>query len=96
VEDFGVPEILEGMSSGCWYQEQWGTQSGKRLCVIRRVLTTGQERRNKPESSAAKLYCLHLQEPECKQQESKKQEREKTKPRPFLRRILLRLGRVTP
>ena len=26
--------------------------------VIRRVLTTGQERRNKPESSAAKLYCL--------------------------------------
>jgi hypothetical protein len=28
--------------------------------VIRRVLTTGQERRNKPESSAAKLYCLHL------------------------------------
>ena len=45
--------------------------------VIRRVLTTGQERRNKPESSAAKLYCLHLQEPECK-----KQEREKTKPRP--------------
>jgi hypothetical protein len=33
---------------------------------------------------------------ECKKQESKKQEREKTKPRPFLRRILLRLGRVTP
>jgi hypothetical protein len=48
------------------------------LLVIRRVLTTGQERRNKPESSAAKLYCLHLQEPECK-----KQEREKTKPRPY-------------
>jgi hypothetical protein len=39
------------------------------LSVIRRVLTTGQERRNKPESSAAKLYCLHLQEPECKKQE---------------------------
>jgi hypothetical protein len=60
--------------------------------VIRCVLTTGQERRNKPESSAAKLYCLHLQEQECKKQESKKQEskkqeskkqeREKTKPRP--------------
>jgi hypothetical protein len=66
------------------------------MVVIRRVLTTGQERRNKPESSAAKLYCLHLQEPECKKQESKKQEREKTKLRPFLRRILLRLGRVTP
>ena len=50
-----------------------------------------QERRNKPESSAAKLYCLHLQEPECK-----KQEREKTKPRPFFRRVIFRLGRVTP
>jgi hypothetical protein len=33
---------------------------------------------------------------ECRKQESKKQERAKTKPRPFLRRILLRLGRVTP
>jgi hypothetical protein len=33
------------------------------VAVIRRVLTTGQERRNKPESSAAKLYCLHLWEP---------------------------------
>ena len=41
--------------------------------VIRRVLTTGQERRNKPESSAAKLYCLHLQEQECKKQESKEE-----------------------
>jgi hypothetical protein len=55
--------------------------------VIRRVLTTGQEEHHRPESSAAKLYCLHLQEPECrkqesKKQESKKQEREKTKPRP--------------
>jgi hypothetical protein len=47
------------------------------ILVIKRVLTTGQERRNKPESSAAKLYCLHLQEPECKKQESKKQERKK-------------------
>jgi hypothetical protein len=62
-----------------------------RKVVIRRVLTTGQERRNKPESSAAKLYCLHLQEQECK-----KQEREKTKPRPFFRRVIFRLGRVTP
>jgi hypothetical protein len=64
--------------------------------VIRRVLTTGQEEHHRPESSAAKLYFLHLQEPGCRKQESKKQEREKTKPRPFLRRILLRLGRVTP
>jgi hypothetical protein len=30
------------------------------------AFTTGQEERNKPESSAAKLYCLHLQEPESK------------------------------
>jgi hypothetical protein len=35
---------------------------------LTRVLATGQERRNKPESSAAKLYCLHLQEQECKPQ----------------------------
>jgi hypothetical protein len=46
--------------------------------VIRRVLTPGQEEHSKPKSSAAKLYCLHLQEQECK-----KQEREKTKPRPY-------------
>ena len=31
--------------------------------VIRRVLTTGQEEHHRPESSAAKLYFLHLQEP---------------------------------
>jgi hypothetical protein len=46
--------------------------------VIRRVLTPGQEEHSKPKSSAAKLYCLHLQEQECK-----KQKREKTKPRPY-------------
>jgi DNA anti-recombination protein RmuC len=34
--------------------------------TLTRVLTTGQEEHNKPESSAAKLYCLHLQEQECK------------------------------
>jgi hypothetical protein len=37
-----------------------------RVCLhppLKRVLTTGQEEHNKPESSAAKLYCLHLQEP---------------------------------
>jgi hypothetical protein len=61
------------------------------LCVIRRVLTTGQERRNKPESSAAKLYCLHLQEPECK-----RASKQMAKPHPFLRRIILHLGRITP
>jgi hypothetical protein len=57
----------------------WGQQ---RNIVIRRVLTTGQEEHHRPESSAAKLYFLHLQEPGCRKQESKKQEREKTKPRP--------------
>lgn len=25
MEDFGgVPEVLEGVSSGCWCQERWG------------------------------------------------------------------------
>ena len=33
---------------------------------LTRILETGQEERNKPESSAAKLYCLHLQEQESK------------------------------
>jgi hypothetical protein len=41
---------------------------------LTRVLATGQEERNKPESSAAKLYCLHLQEPESKR--AREQERE--------------------
>ena len=35
-------------------------------------LTTGQERHNKPESSAAKLYCLHLQGQACKPQAQKR------------------------
>ena len=64
--------------------------------VIRRVLTTGQEEHHRPESSAAKLYFLHLQEQELKKQESKKQEREKNETPSLLRSILLRLGRVTP
>jgi hypothetical protein len=46
--------------------------------ILKRVHATGQEEHSKPESSAAKLYCLHLQEQECK-----KQERAKTKPRPY-------------
>ena len=93
------------------------------------AFATGQEERNKPESSAAKLYCLHLQELECKSkssityifrsQSAREQEcksksksfiaymfrsksarakaRERmAKPRPFLRRIILRLGHITP
>ena len=94
---------------------------------LTRVLATGQEERNKLESSAAKLYCLHLQEPESKRargraraQErksfiayifrSKKQEPEQERARVQepeqereygetlspLRRIILRLGRITP
>ena len=39
---------------------------------LNRVLTPGQERRNRPESSAAKLYCLHLQEQECKNPQPQK------------------------
>ena len=42
---------------------------------LTRVRATGQERRNKPESSAAKLYCLHLQEPESKRAREQEQER---------------------
>jgi hypothetical protein len=34
--------------------------------ILTCVHATGQEERSKPESSAAKLYCLHLQEPESK------------------------------
>ena len=34
--------------------------------LLTRVHATGQEEHSKPESSAAKLYCLHLQEQECK------------------------------
>jgi hypothetical protein len=47
------------------HQPTWddSQQLLKILFVIRRVLTPGQERRNKPKSSAAKLYCLHLWEP---------------------------------
>jgi hypothetical protein len=39
---------------------------GRELGGLTRVLATGQERHSKLESSAAKLYCLHLQEPESK------------------------------
>jgi hypothetical protein len=85
---------------------------GLRVCVIRRVLTTGQEEHHRPESSAAKLYSyiFRKREQEAREQEAresekqerekskraKKQEREKTKTPSLLRSILLRLGRVTP
>jgi hypothetical protein len=79
------------------------------LChILLHTFATGQERRNKPESSAAKLYCLHLQEPESKsarerkrtrkQEKEQEQEskRENGKTPSLLRRIILRLGRITP
>jgi hypothetical protein len=42
------------------------TVGGRGGGEVLHAFATGQERRNKPESSAAKLYCLHLQEPESK------------------------------
>jgi hypothetical protein len=44
------------------YVEMLGKLKVKQRVPLNSVLTPGQERRNKPESSAAKLYCLHLQE----------------------------------
>jgi hypothetical protein len=38
----------------------------KHSSTLLHAFTTGQEEHSKPESSAAKLYCLHLQEPESK------------------------------
>ena len=58
-----------------------------RLIVIRRVLTPGQEEHGKPESSAAKLYCLHLQEQERKTPSPKNESaplNESETPRPYL------------
>ena len=54
--------------------------------TLTRVLATGQEEHNKPESSAAKLYCLHLQEQECKRARARAREQARermAKPRPF-------------
>jgi hypothetical protein len=79
--------------------------------VLTCVLATGQERRNKPESSAAKALLLTssgAREQESKSsiayifrsQSAREQEQEArermAKPRPFFRRIILHLGRVTP
>jgi hypothetical protein len=59
------------------------------------VRTTGQERRNKPESSAAKALLLTSSGAREQEQESKSK-RENGKTSSLLRRIILRLGRVTP
>ena len=91
---------------------------------ILRAFATGQERRNKPESSAAKLYCLlrskrgrqrgrerEMQrerqregqrgreaESRGKDEERRDEETKRGSARTpsLLRRIILRLGRVTP
>jgi hypothetical protein len=46
-----------------------------RLTSLLHAFATGQEERNKPESSAAKLYCLHLQEQESKRARARKRTR---------------------
>jgi hypothetical protein len=62
------------------------------------VLTPGQEEHNRPESSAAKLYCLHLQELGA-QTPSPKSESPfyiETETPSLFRRVIFRLGRITP
>jgi hypothetical protein len=87
------------LSSICSSGQPFRHRPRKHTDLLLPSFATGQERRNKPESSAAKLYCLHLQEPESKrareqEQESKrarerkrtrtrKQEREWQNPVPF-------------
>jgi hypothetical protein len=65
------------------------------IYVIRRVLTTGQEEHHRPESSAAKLYSYIFRNrvQEAREQEAREGKNETPS---LLRRILLRLGRVTP
>jgi hypothetical protein len=66
------------------------------LCLrvlLTRVLATGQEERNKPESSAAKALLLTSSGAREQEQESKRENGETPS---LLRRIILRLGRVAP
>ena len=59
-----------------------GIEPGPLQEQVLHAFATGQERRNKPESAAAKLYCLHLQEPERKSarvQESKSKREQESK-----------------
>jgi hypothetical protein len=77
--------------------ELWYCSLAQRY-FLNSVLTPGQEEHNRPESSAAKLYCLHLQElgaqtPSPKSESPFYIETET----PFLfRRVIFRLGRITP
>jgi hypothetical protein len=86
----------------------FGTSTG-----LTRVLATGQEEHNKPESSAAKALLLtssgarEQESKRAREQESKRareqekeqeqeSKRENGKTPSLLRRIILRLGRITP
>jgi hypothetical protein len=60
------------------------------MCVIRRVLTTGQEEHHRPESSAAKLYSYIF-----RKREQEAREREKRNPF-YLKENNNCLGRITP
>jgi hypothetical protein len=53
---------------------------------------------NKPESSAAKLYCLHLQEPGAQTPSPKSESHPNTETETpsLFRRVIFRLGRITP
>ena len=51
--------------------------------TLTRVLATGQEERNKPESSAAKLYCLHLQEQSARSKRARSKRKRKRNPVPI-------------
>jgi hypothetical protein len=53
-------------------QRSQGLKHQPQSAHVLHAFTTGQERRSKPESSAAKLYCLHLQEQECKPPQKQK------------------------
>jgi hypothetical protein len=63
------------------------------------AVSTGQERRNKPESSAAKALLLTssgAREQEREKEQEQESKRKNGKTPSLLRRIILRLGRVTP
>jgi hypothetical protein len=62
------------------------------------VLTPGQEEHNRPESSAAKLYCLHLQElgAQTPSPKSESHPNNETETPSLFRRVIFRLGRITP
>jgi hypothetical protein len=72
-----------------------GKSIEKKMVSLTRVLATGQERRNKPESSAAKALLLTSSGAREQEQESKSK-RENGETPSLLRRIILCLGRVTP